>query len=121
MCGVDGGFSFLDLPAGSFELSARYLGYKEELLSLELDSGEALRLQMELEVEAIPMETLEVLGDRNREERELQTGFVELGAKELLSEERYASVEEAARAVALKALERTREGSRGRGPGRGRR
>lgn len=83
LAGATGRFEARDLEPGIWNVRVTYLGYETLERSVDLQPGASLELEFELTVAAIRMRALEVVGDRNQREEELQTGLVDLDAETL--------------------------------------
>ena len=83
LAGNAGRFEVRDLEAGAWTVSVSYLGYLDLSRTVDLQPGAELDLELRLTVEAIELETIDVVGDRNELEEELQTGLVEIDAETL--------------------------------------
>jgi hypothetical protein len=83
LAGAAGTFEARDLEPGLWQVRVTYLGYQPLDRSLDLQPGTVTEVAFELTVAAIPMREIEVLGERNQREAELQTGFVEIDAQTL--------------------------------------
>lgn len=83
LAGAGGQFEARDLEPGRWKVRITYLGYEAFERTLDLQPGAELEVEFVLTVAAIRMRALEVVGDRNEREEEMQTGLVDLDAETL--------------------------------------
>lgn len=83
LAGNAGRVEVRDLEAGRWTVRVTYLGYLDYETTADVQPGAEVELEMRLTVEAIELETIDVVGDRNEIEEELQTGLVEIDAETL--------------------------------------
>lgn len=57
---IDGNYIIRAVPAGSYKLIAKYIGYKEQILEINVVSGRTLGLDIELEYAAVVSEEVKV-------------------------------------------------------------
>lgn len=74
--GNDGSYSIPDLSVGRYEVVATRIGYFSISDTVRV-SEPSTRLDFVLDEDAIPIEGVDVTGDRFKQERETQTGFVD--------------------------------------------
>lgn len=61
-----GHFRLSGIPAGRQTVEVRFLGYRTERLSLDLEAGQMLRVQVELAIDPVPLERVEINTPRSR-------------------------------------------------------
>lgn len=83
LAGTTGRFEVRDLEPGPWTLAVSYLGYVDLQRTVEIQPGVEVDVELRLIVEAIELETIDVVGDRNQLAEELQTGLVEIDAETL--------------------------------------
>ena len=83
LAGNEGRFEAQGLEPGPWTVRVSYLGYETVERDVDVQSGTTVELLFALEVEAIRMREIEVVGDRNAREEEMQTGLVELSSEQL--------------------------------------
>ena len=83
LTGNAGRFSVRDLEPGRWSVLCTYLGYEDLERTVDVQPGVEIDLELRMVVDAIELETIDVVGDRNGSEQELQTGLVELDSETL--------------------------------------
>ncbi|MEK6571913.1 MAG: TonB-dependent receptor plug domain-containing protein, partial [Bacteroidota bacterium] len=81
-----GEFEIVDVPAGSYTITARYVGYVSQTKSIDVIVGGSARVDFNLEETALPGQTIVVTASLGRE-RETPATFSNLTAQEV--RERY--------------------------------
>ena len=89
----DGTFTIADLPPGAYDVEISCIGYVSAVRTIDVpspdptpgtaDARATITLDAALDFEAIPLEGVDVTGDRFARDEEVQTGFVVLEADEL--------------------------------------
>ena len=80
---IEGQYRFTGLPAGRYRLDFKAFDYVDLTREIDLQEGEILVLDIPLELDAVEIEDLLVVGETADIEGDLQTGFVNLDAKTL--------------------------------------
>lgn len=80
---VDGFFSFADLPAGSYQLVATYLGYDSVAVNVQLKAGEIMYQRMYISPAAVELATVELTASRDQARSDVQVSKVTVTAKEI--------------------------------------
>ncbi|MEZ4775760.1 MAG: TonB-dependent receptor [Bacteroidia bacterium] len=61
---TEGRFRLRQVPPGEYEVEFRYLGYKTEVISVSIRSGEELKLDVKLSPEGVTLQTVEMTAQR---------------------------------------------------------
>jgi len=80
---VDGQYKVTELPAGRYQLEFVAFGYRSATREVELEPDEDRVLDVALELDAIEIEDVLVVGETTDIEGDLQTGYVNLDAETL--------------------------------------
>ena len=80
---VDGNFDLPDLPAGSYRLEFVAFGYLNLVQEVTLGQDETKVLEVALELDAVRLDDLLVVGRTTDIEGDIQTGFVNIDARTL--------------------------------------
>jgi hypothetical protein len=80
---VDGYFAVQKIPAGRYRFVASYIGYRSYLDSLTLEADEVIRIDVELEPQALLGAEVLVKADAYEEEKLIQPGFIVMEAATL--------------------------------------
>jgi len=83
LAGTSGRFEAEGLAAGVWTVQVSYLGYLDLEVMSDVQPGAPTDLRLAMTVEAIKLDTIDVVGDRNETEQELQTSLVEIDAETL--------------------------------------
>ena len=81
--GIDGDYRIADLPAGQYRLEFSAFGYLDLVREIDLVQDEKRSLDVALELDAVELDDVLVVGKTTDIENDLQTGFVNLDAKTL--------------------------------------
>jgi len=81
----DGKFESSDLPAGSYRLTFKAFGYRDQTRDIELTEDQDLVLDVALVLDAVRIDDVLVVGQTSDIESDIQTGYVSLDAKTLES------------------------------------
>jgi hypothetical protein len=79
----DGRYVITDLPAGTYQLVFTAFGYKKLTREVTLDGDEEREFDVALDLDAVRIEDVLVVGNTADIEKDIQTGYVNLDAKTL--------------------------------------
>jgi len=78
---TDGNYNLTNVPVGSYELIANYIGYKKFTTTVQIGSGQVV-LDIQLSVDLVGLEELVVTGYGTVEKRELTGSITRVSSKE---------------------------------------
>lgn len=82
---ASGRYRFADVPAGHYVLRFSYVGYETRVETIDLDPTETHRLDVSLRSDPVQVPEVTVTTDRAARELDIQTGYIALGRKALMS------------------------------------
>jgi len=79
---LNGTYEISGIPPGQYEVRFSLIGYDSKTFDVEIESGKITQLNVELEIKAIELESVEVLDISRQDQRDTRTSVIDLNPRD---------------------------------------
>lgn len=79
---LDGTYEISGIPAGMYEVRYSVIGYDSKIFDVEIEAGKITELNVELEIKAIELQSVEVTDINRQDQRDTRTSVIDLNPRD---------------------------------------